>query len=297
GAQDYLVKGRMDGPGLARAIRFAYERRQGEETRAALRRKQVEVEKLQEMDAWRRRILNVAAHELRTPLTPIKIQLHLLKMDLAEGNLEDTAGTLEILVRNFDRLNRLVEDILDVARLESGSLRLARAPLDPVRIVSEVVDAYRPVLQRGGVTLETDLQPCPAVDADGQRMGQIVFNLLSNAVKFTPRGGRIEVRLAPDADGVRVEVRDSGRGLRKEDMQKLFQPFTQVADEGDVAGAIHSGSGLGLYISRSIVEAHGGKIGCESAGPSQGCTFWFTLPAPSLPAAVETASVAPAESL
>jgi two-component system, NtrC family, sensor kinase len=222
--------------------------------------------------ATKMRFLNVLAHELSNPITPLALQVQLLSSypEVASKH----GANLEVLKRNVQRLSGLTSDLLDFARLQNGALHLRRAPVDLDAVVHDAVASFRPEAERKGVRLEADLAAGGApLEADPQRVGQVLFNLLSNAVKFTPRGGSVEVRTA-SADGeARVEVVDSGRGLAPEDVQTLFQPFQRGSSARDEAG-----TGLGLYISKAIVEAHGGRIAAESPGPGKGSAFRVALP-------------------
>jgi len=142
-------------------------------------------------------------------------------------------------------------------------------------VVREAAEAFQPVAERDGVKFALDATSGAVVDADPKRLGQVLFNLMDNALKFTPRGGLIAVQARADRGWAEVVVRDSGKGLAPESIPKLFKPFQQVHDPMQVT---RSGSGLGLYISKGIVELHGGTIRAESPGLGKGATFTFTLP-------------------
>ena len=232
-------------------------------------------QRLLELDELKTQFLNNAAHELRTPLTPIKTQMHILKSS-EWGMLNDRQQrALAMMDRNIERLNLLVSDLLEVARMQAGRLKLDKRPIDLALLASEAVESFQESARQAGLKL--DLRPGPVlnVDADPKRCIQVLFNLLNNALKFTPAGGRIVVETACDETTAIVRVRDTGKGLRSEDLPKLFLPFSQIQDGTE---ASHPGTGLGLYICRGILEQHGGRIWAESEGPSQGSTFAFTLP-------------------
>ncbi|MHB8587188.1 MAG: sensor histidine kinase [Thermoplasmatota archaeon] len=251
---------------------------------AAIHQAEEEVARFRSMDAFRTRFINSAAHELRTPLTPIFLHLHLLEREEAGRLDERHARSVAVIRRNAVLLNRLVNETLDVARHEAGKLELRPRWTDLRHLVETVGHEYgRPAADRG-IALDVVIPTTPVMaDVDAERVEQVLLNLLNNAFRFTPRGGSICVRLSV-ADSIRLSVEDSGRGIAPADLPRLFAPFTQVGP--DVPGA-PQGAGLGLYLSRAIIEAHGGKIWCESPGIDQGTTFVIEFvpgPAPANPA-------------
>lgn len=234
-------------------------------------------DRLRDLDRFRTQFINNAAHELGTPLTPIKIQMHLLRKALAEGTPERAEEVKRVLVleRNLERLADLARDILDAARLQASRLELGQAPVDMSELARETVESFSDAAGPVGVSLESHVDPRLSVLGDRRRLGQVLFNLVGNALKFTPPGGRVVVRVASTPDEVVVRVEDDGIGLRPADAERLFQPFVQVNES--VRPGDH-GTGLGLYISKGIVEACGGRIWCASEGPGLGSTFAFSLP-------------------
>lgn len=254
-------------------IRDVSERKRAEELRAQNLLQQREIEHLKELDRFKTQFLNTTAHELATPLTPIRLQMALLKQ-AASGTGQSRA--FDVMERNLDRLAHLMEDILDAARLQSERLSVSKRPIDLADVVRDAVETFRATADQKGLTLDLDARPTP-VDADPNRLTQVLLNYLSNATKFTPQGGRIRVVCRPERDGGAVRVTDSGVGLTPEQMQKLFQPFVQVHET--TSTNITPGSGLGLYISRGIAELHGGSVGCDSEGADRGTTFWLWIPA------------------
>ena len=198
---------------------------------------------------------------------------------MLEGEVGPLAGRqrelLDIARRHAERLVDLVEDLLDLARLDAGRAELKHRALDLVRLIEEVVQLLRPQLEAKGQHLALDIdQTLPGVSGDAARVTQILTNLLSNAHKYTPPGGRITVRVRGEEGCVRVEVQDTGIGLCPEDQAQLFTPFFR-APHPTVQAA--EGTGLGLAITRALVERHGGAITVRSV-PGQGSTFSFTLP-------------------
>jgi PAS domain S-box-containing protein len=246
--------------------------------RRAAEEKDREVRRLREQAEFKTNFLRTAAHELGTPLTPIKIQMRILRDLLrtpGRGEMEEERKAAEILERNISRLQVLVQDMLESARLQSGRLRLSARPMDMAQVVHEVAETFQEPAIQTGIALDTQGPNHAPMVGDPDRLSQVLYNLLSNAMKFTPEGGQIHVRLAEDGDGVRVTVQDTGSGFTPEQGAQLFQPFTQLHD---ASRRNHGGSGLGLYISRGIVEQHGGRLSGESAGPGRGSTFSFVVP-------------------
>ncbi|MEA3143826.1 MAG: hypothetical protein QOG31_1150 [Thermoplasmata archaeon] len=233
-----------------------------------------EVQRLQEQARFKTAFINTAAHELGTPLTPIMLQIHLLGKE--SGKLEPhVQRRVGILARNLERLRDLVRDILDGARMQASRLALTLAPTPLPELLAPCLQEIADVAEARGVEARGGPWPEVLVTADASRVHQVVMNLLWNAVKFTADGGRVELDARVAEDHVEVEVRDTGIGIRATDLPRLFQPFVQVHDPGQVAEA---GTGLGLYICRGLVEQHGGKLWAASDGPGKGSAFTFTLP-------------------
>lgn len=226
--------------------------------------------RLREAEQLRTRFLASVAHDLRTPITPMALQVDLLRQHLPPRERQP----VDILERNLQRLSRLVDDLLDVARLQGGNLSLRRAPVDLGEVVAEAVQMFEPSARERRIRLEARVDRDLPVAADAQRLAQVLTNLLSNAVKFTPPGGTVAVEARREDGTAVVRVRDTGIGFGAGDLARLFQPFSQVHG-GPVSG---QGSGLGLYISKGLIEGHGGHIWGESPGPGKGATFTFTLP-------------------
>ncbi len=234
-----------------------------------------EVDTVRRLNEIKTQFINTAAHELSTPMTPIILQLQLIRTALAKKNLsDDERQSWDVLERNILRLRTLLQDVLDSARIQADRLPVSHDVVDVGKVVYEAVAEYREAAHKAGVSLDEVLEPALFVIADAKRIHQVVANLVGNAVKFTPRGGTVKVTVRRAATRVSVEVADSGIGIRPEDRARLFAPFVQVQDAAGPVG----GTGLGLYISKGIVEHSQGEIGCRSAGPAMGSTFWFTLP-------------------
>lgn len=269
------IAGRGHHEGAVVAVRDLTDRLRAETERLNATNQQQELDRLREVDSFKTRFMNMAAHELSTPLTPIKVQMHLLKSRSDEPPLEVHRRSIHLLDRNFQRLQSLVGDLLDSSRLQSDRMPLRPKPLDLAALVIEVAESFDPAAKQAGIRLVTTVPPAVACIADADRITQAATNLLSNALKFTPAGGLVHVNVLPQGSTVRVSVKDSGAGLTKQQAARLFQPFEQV-HESQIANK--GGSGLGLYITRGIVELHGGRIWVESDGPGTGCTFSFEIP-------------------
>lgn len=225
--------------------------------------------------------LAILSHELRTPLTPILTWSSLL---LRQGRRDLLERGLQAIERNARLQARIIEDLLDVSRAIAGKLRLSVRPLAAGPVIQAAVDALRPAADAKGVILDAELDPDPGlVSGDPDRLHQVMWNLISNAVKFTPRGGRVVVRLASEDDHVCLTVSDNGVGIDPVVLPRLFERFWQ-ADSSTTRA--HGGLGLGLAVVQHLVELHGGTVRAESAG--HGCGATFTVALPMLPGATAT---------
>jgi len=242
---------------------------------------------LQELDRMKDEFMSTVTHELRTPLTSIRSFSEILLDDPAL-DVAERRRFLGIIVKEAQRLSRLINQVLDMARIESGSAEWHAALVDVPEVVSEAAESTSQLFREGGVSLSVSTAgDVPPVRADRDRLMQVVINLLSNAVKFSPRGtGRVEVRISAAGDAVRVDVKDNGPGIAPADQDTIFEKFRQASDT--LTGK-PTGSGLGLPISRRIVERFGGRLWVESVR-GQGATFSFVLP---LVAAGEALTAAP----
>ncbi len=243
------------------------------------------------------------SHELRTPLSSILAFTEILLSSPPE-DVQIQKEFLEIIHRESARMSELVNDILDISRLEGGAVRFRLERVDAIGLAREVGSNFHAVAEKAKVELRLECAPqTPAMFADRQRVVQVLVNLVSNAVKFTPPGGKVtvetrgETEVGPDGDRLWcvVEVRDTGVGIAAEDLPRVFERFTQI---GDPLVAKPRGTGLGLSISRAILERLGGRIGVRSV-PNRGSTFSFQVPAapaePLLPAAVAAPRAEPVE--
>ena len=218
--------------------------------------------------------LATLSHELRTPLNAILGWTHLMRGD--PQDVEVRRDGLAIIERNTRAQVQLIEDLLDVSRITSGKLRLDVRPVDLVGVIRGALDAVHPAADARGVRVESVLDPrAGPVPGDPNRLQQVVWNLLSNAIKFTPRGGKVQARLERVHSHVEITVADTGQGIAAEFLPHVFERFRQ-ADSSSTR--THQGLGLGLAITRHLVELHGGSIHAASAGPGQGATLVVQLP-------------------
>lgn len=218
--------------------------------------------------------LATLSHELRTPLTAVLGWARMLR----GGQLDEkkAARALEVIERNAEAQQRLVEEVLDVSRIITGKLRLSVRPVELVPVVEAAVDVVRPAAEAKGIEMEVSVAAdAGLVSGDPDRLQQVVWNLLTNAVKFTEKGGKVEVRLERSGSNVMVKVRDTGIGIPPEFLPHVFDRFRQ-ADASTKRE--HGGLGLGLAVVRHLVEQHGGTVAAESEGENRGATFVIELP-------------------
>lgn len=228
-----------------------------------------QAERLQELDRQKTEFFQNISHEFRTPLT------------LMMGPLESVVSQREYLpydqaviaLRNCRRLLRLVNQLLDLQRLDAGRMQASFRPCDVVTMVSQIVESFRPYCDKKGLRLITELNRCAKVYLDPEKFDKVLYNLLSNAMKFTDAGGSIAVKVEPAGDHVRIQVKDTGIGIRTEQIPHLFERFRQA--EGSVNRS-YEGSGLGLALVKELVELHGGQISVESIYQA-GSTFTVWL--------------------
>lgn len=233
------------------------------------------LEAMQELEALKDKFLGVVSHELRTPLNAILGFGSLLEDEVAGELNEQQHQYVRKLIAGADRLLYLVNDLLDMTRIQAGKLHLAPRRVDFPGVVASTIEALEPLAAAKHQELTVRVPDhMPPICADDQRLGQVITNLLSNAIKFTPEGGRIEVRARMDGDCLVCEVEDTGVGIASEDQDLLFKPFSQV---GLQAGSRERGTGLGLAITTALIEAHGGSVGVRSE-PGKGSVFWFRVP-------------------
>jgi signal transduction histidine kinase/ActR/RegA family two-component response regulator len=231
-------------------------------------------ERANEASRLKDEFLATLSHELRTPLNAVLGYARMMRTQTLPA--EKAQDAWEIVERNATSLKQIIEDVLDISRIVAGRLRLNVEPVDLPAILREAVKTVTLAADAKGVRIETVVEPLPApVSGDAARLQQIVWNLLSNAIKFTPRGGKVQLRLSRVNSHVEVTVSDTGRGISPDFLPFVFERFRQ-ADAS--FSREHGGLGLGLAIARQLAELHGGTITALSGGPDQGATFTMKLP-------------------
>ncbi len=220
----------------------------------------------------RETMLAIVSHDLRSPLTAVLLGIGYVKRALGEGRPpESLSGALDAIHRSADSMKRLVDDLLDAARIEAGRFSLQPSRQDLAPIVEDAVESGRLSADARRVRLDLDVPPGEhPVHCDRQRLTQVLANLIGNAVKFSPEGARVELRLREEAGWLRIDVRDWGPGIAEADLPHVFARYWQSTD------TVHLGAGLGLYIARAIVESHGGRIEVRSR-LGEGSTFSIYL--------------------
>jgi signal transduction histidine kinase len=254
-----------------------------EQKSAALERATTELrlanERLRQLDQLKDEFLATVSHELRTPLTSIRSFSEIL-LDSPDLGPEERAEFLQIIVRESERLTRLINDFLDLAKIESGKMDWQMGEHELAGIVEEAVAATHGIFAERHVALDRDLgSDLALVHCDRDRLEQVVINLLSNASKFVPEGeGRVRIELRPHGDGFLVRIEDNGPGVPEPYREAIFEKFRQVSGSGSLLKDKPKGTGLGLAICRQIVEHFGGRIWAEDAALG-GAAICFTLPA------------------
>ena len=314
GAQDYLVKGRIDGGLLVQAIRYAIERKrvqedlrlantgleQRVEKRTAelreinarlqseiaertlaqhqaadlLKREQAARREVEAANRSKDEFLAILSHELRTPLNAILGWSEILRT--GEPTRAEVIEGVEVIERNARSQARLVEDVLEVSRIICGKIRLNLGRVDLQVVIDAAVTGARPTASAKGVSLRQAGEPLPRQSpGDADRLQQVLGNLLSNAIKFTPKGGEVAVSARQDETHTEIVVTDTGIGIQPDFLPFVFDRFRQ--SDASITRS-HGGLGLGLSISRHLVEMHGGTVAAASAGEGKGATFVVSLP-------------------
>ena len=273
GAADYLIKGQITPSLLDRSIRYAIQHRRMEEERVRLARAQEARIQAEAANRAKDQFIAMVSHELRNPLNAVVGWVTLL----SSGRLDPAAQAraIEAIERNARTQTRLIDDLLDIGRIVAGNLRLDFQPVELPSIVERSIETLQPAAAAKGIRIEAGLGGTPRVLGDASRLQQIVSNLLSNAVKFTPKDGRVDVRLDVIGGQARITVRDTGPGIPDSLLPQIFEPFRQ--GEGRPSER-QEGLGLGLAIARHLVELHGGSIRVESLGEGVGALFTVDLP-------------------
>lgn len=265
GAQDYLIKSESRPGEFGRAVDYAIRRQRvlGDLERAR-------AEQLEAKD----RFLSHVSHELRSPLSVVHQFASLLFDGVAGPITVDQREFLNVLIRNVGQLRVMIDDLLEVGLVQRGKLVVDCRAFDLRAALAAAVAAYQPVAEHHGIALSLDAGLLPAVFADEARLGEVLANLVDNALKFTPDGGSITIDATEDVGNVRVTVRDTGRGIRAEDLDRIFEQFFQAAQTDEVS---RNGLGLGLYVCRDLIDRQGGAMWAESR-LGHGTAISFTVP-------------------
>src|SRR5262245_763768 len=231
--------------------------------------------RLREVDRMKDAFLSMITHELRTPLTVIRGTTELLETGVYGELSPEQAEQIGQIASQAHRLRQLVNDLLDLSKLEAGMMRLCRQQLDPYSLADAVLQQLITLAAQSSVNLRNQIRhELPEVDCDGQRIEQVLANLVTNAIKFTPAGGQVILSADNQGDQVRFCVSDTGSGIPPEARPLIFDKFFQVQSNTETG---RKGTGLGLAIAKQIVEMHGGEISVESE-LGKGSRFYFTLP-------------------
>lgn len=251
----------------------------------AKRRIELQNIELEKINKLKSDFLNTTSHELRTPMTAMKGYLQMLIKNKFGRINKDQNKALEVIHRNTERLDRLVGDILDTSRLESGTMKFEPKKTNVKKLIDEIIETMQAVGDVKKIKIKRDIkESIPDLIIDKTRFSQVIVNLINNAIKFSPEGSVINLKVKNDKDGVLFEVQDFGIGVSKDDQNKIFNVFYQVDSGTD---RTFGGTGLGLTISRGIVLGHGGDIWVESQ-KGKGSSFKFTIPKKPIMDAEET---------
>ncbi|MGZ8868059.1 MAG: sensor histidine kinase, partial [Thermoanaerobaculia bacterium] len=255
---------------------------------AKLYTEQVEARrKVEDLSRLKDEFLSIASHELRTPVTSIKGYTQLAKTLIRENDLSTSEEYLDIALDQIDRMSRLILELLDVSRIETGRLEIRREPIRWSTFVRDVVHRHHTAVSDRRFHLDVP-EDSKVVEGDRDRLEQVLGNLLENAVKYSPDGSEIFVNVEDRGDRVQTSVCDRGIGIPADELTQVFERFHRGRQ---VSSTNYGGLGLGLYITKQIVERHGGQIWVESA-EGVGTTFHFSLPVASADTLARTAEVA-----
>jgi signal transduction histidine kinase len=271
GAYDFLSKAKLEPDILAAKIRVARRLHEADRrARAAEAELRNSVDQLRRAVAARDSVLAVVSHDLRGPLNNIELAMGLLVENISPQQRDLAIASVH---RAITRADRLISDLLDVARLSGGAIELNTEAVDPAHVVDTAVSDVQPAVQQQKLTLRVDIaKDVGPIRADRNRVIQVLDNLLRNAIKYGPRGGEVSVEVCRRGNAIEFSVRDQGPGLDIETQAHVFDWFWRAKDRKTA-----SGSGLGLAIALGLVRAHDGEIGVEST-PGHGARFYFTIP-------------------
>lgn len=231
-------------------------------------------EERKHLDAAKSEFLSITSHELRSPMTPLKAQLQMLENEYFGKLTKDQKESLAVVIRNADRLDKIMLDFLEISRIESARLKFSFKETDLKEIAKETVEFMKGFAKEKKIKLVLKVDKLPIIEVDPDRISQVLRNLINNAIKFSKNNSRIEVGASTKKDHILFSVKDYGCGLSPEKQLRVFEPFYQVDKTSNIQ---YGGTGLGLTICRGIVESQKGKIWVDSK-PGGGCTFYFTVP-------------------
>ena len=234
----------------------------------------IDVTRRKRLERQKDEFIGIVSHELRTPVTSLKAFAQLLQKRFQNSGDYPNAALLMKMGAQIDKLTKLIEDLINVTRVEAGKLQLYETTFELLPLVEEVIEEMQRTTTQHTILIEGTTNS--TIRGDRNRLGQVLTNLLSNAIKYSPRADTILVRIASANEQVTVSVQDFGLGIPLEKQEQIFQRFYR-ADEKDLETI--PGMGLGLYISAEMMKRHGGSIGFEST-PGQGSTFFFSIPLP-----------------
>jgi signal transduction histidine kinase len=280
GAHDFVWKDKLArlAPALDREVHAAQERALQREREAVNRELALAREQAERISRFKSQFLANMSHELRTPLNAIIGYSELIETDETVTLSARHRGWVTTVLASGRHLLRLIDDVLDMASIEAGRIQLKIEPVAAALVVGFAVDLVHPLAVKRNLTITVDVaDDLPAMAADPVRLRQVLYNLLSNAIKFTPPGGTVRVTARPDGDLLAVAVADSGVGIRAEDVPRLFREFERLEASALEKEGMPAGTGLGLALTKRLVELHGGTIAVASE-PGQGTTFTIRLP-------------------
>ncbi|MFH1503944.1 MAG: ATP-binding protein [Candidatus Omnitrophota bacterium] len=283
GAYDYVSKDEIFKGGLSLALKKTLERYREKKERQRLEAETKEYakklekanEQLKKLDQMKDNFISMVSHELRTPLTTMKEFTSIIADEIPGKLTKDQKEYIGIIQGNIDRLARLINDLLDISKIEAGKLELKKEFVNITKLVKDTVTTLKPKLDEKQIEIKTSFAIAqPNIYIDPDKIIQVFTNLISNAIKFTPEKGQIIVEITDKEKEIECCVNDTGRGISREDIDKVFDKFQQF---GRAAGAGTQGTGLGLAISKELIQAHKGEIRVESE-LDKGSKFIFTLP-------------------
>ena len=226
------------------------------------------------LDKAKTEFLSITSHELRSPMTPMRAQLQMLLREYFGKLNKQQKESAEIVLRNTERLDRIIQDFLEISRIEAARLKFEFKKISPATVALRIVQEMKAFMPEKKIKIETQFDKMPFIEADPDRLGQVLRNLINNAIKFTPENGKIVVSGKMSEGMILFSVQDTGVGIKPEDQERLFEPFFQA---DNMYQHKSGGTGLGLAISKGIVESQNGKIWIESS-PGKGSKFSFTVP-------------------